>query len=119
MAGPANGILGSTSLPPTEVPVTDNPDDGRAELKRAAAFAKSKEFAELKEIIELKINKWKVYLPGESGEVLAGDAVKMSQLQNEERGWRWLAADAVINELQGLLNAYEQAAELLNDESTK
>jgi hypothetical protein len=45
--------------------------------------------------------------------------VDINQLSNEERGYRWLAADYVITELRSIIGAYEQAAELLKDETTK
>lgn len=119
MAGPQNAILGANSSPLDLPRKEEQIQEDRADLQHAARFSQSTEFAQLKELIELKIDAWQKYIPGASGEILAGDRVDVKQLSNEERGYRWLAADYVITELRGLVNAYEQAAAILKDETTK
>ena len=119
MPGPVNGVLGANSSP-YDLPVKEETlNEDRADPKHAARFSQSKEFAQLKELIELKIASWQEYVPGPSKEILASDRVDINQLNTEERGERWLTANAVINELRGIINAYEQAAELLKDETTE
>lgn len=115
----ANGIIGSNSSPLDMPAKADVQADDRKDLQHAAAFSKSVEFQQLKELIETKVAHWQQYVPGPSGEVLAGDHVDVKQLSNEERGWRWLAADSVISELRGIVAAYEQAAELLKDDTAQ
>ena len=118
MAGPVNGIVGSSFGP--EIEEADNSqmaDESLAQAKRLAAFVKSKEFNDLEEVVNAKIERWKSYIPGASGEILAGDAVPMFQLNNDERGSRWIAADSVIRELQGLLDTYRSAAAMVKDDA--
>lgn len=120
MTGSRNAIVG-TSSSPLDLPVkeTETLNEDKASLQSAARFSQSTEFQQLKEIIDEKIKAWQQYVPGPSKEILAGDRVDINQLSNEERGYRWLAADYVITELRGLISAYEQAAELLKDETAK
>lgn len=119
MPGPQNAILGANSSP-LDLPVKEQTlNEDRADLQHAARFSQSQEFAQLKELVEAKIAAWQQYVPGPSKEILAGDRVDINQLSNEERGYRWLAADYVITELRSIIGAYEQAAELLKDETTK
>lgn len=121
MAGPVNGIVGGTTSPLGDIPesTAQLSDESLTSARRLAAFTRTQEFKDLKEVLEAKIDRWKDYIPGASTEILAGDAVPMSQLGNAERGSRWLAADAVINELRGIINIYEQAAGLVEDENAK
>lgn len=119
MAGPQHGIMGAGSSP-LDLPVKDQvTQEDNSSIQNAARFSKTAEFQQLKELIEAKISRWQHYVPGGSGEVMAGDAVNIKDLTNEERGYRWLAADYVISELRGIVNAYEQAAELAKNETTQ
>lgn len=108
--GPANGVVGDqfgTELPQTEVPAAD-----LSREKDMARFSKSKEFAALKSAIEAKIEFYQGFIPGANG-----SAISVQDLPNEERGWRWLAADNIISEFKSILTAYEQAAEAVKNES--
>lgn len=120
MVGPKNAVLGSQNMANNQQEnITADSDESRAELRAAAEFSQTPQFEAIKKVIQTKVSYWQQFVPGGSGEILAGDAVDIKQLSNEERGWRWLAADCVIHELNGIVNAYEQAAELLKDEATK
>lgn len=110
--GPQNVIIGDNFG--TEFPQPQIEDDQLNDLKNAARFSKTKEFKKLKELIEARINYWQQFVPGAG----VGD-IQVDQLSNEERGWRWLAADQTIKELQRIINAYEGAEEYVKDAATR
>jgi hypothetical protein len=70
--------------------------------KVMAKFAASSEFKRLKEHFGLRIEFYKNYLP--SGQAL-------TECTTEERGYMWLAATAIIGEMNSVINSYENAAE--------
>ena len=109
--GPQN-MPGGDNAFVTELPQTDVPKDDLSELKNAAKFSKTKEFQKLKELLESRMEYHRKYLPGNSN-------VEIKDIPNEERGWRWLAADTVIEEFTSVIGAYEQAAEVLKDETNR
>lgn len=120
MAGPVNGIMGGASLPPLgTTPDVVDVSDGKEELRKLAAFTLTDDYRQLKEIIETKIAYWQQYVPGATGSVMASDATPIDQLSNDERAWRWLVANQLINELRSITGGYEQAVELLKDETTE
>lgn len=105
MPGPENGILGDQAFP-TQLPQTEVPQQDLTRERSMAKFSQSEEFKALKEAIESRIEFYQQFVPGGA----AGD-VDVKSLPNDERGWRWLAADNIIMEFRSILNAYEQAAE--------
>jgi hypothetical protein len=75
-----------------------------------ARFSKTKEFDTLKEAILARQAAARKYIPMGNGQ-----SVDIRDLPNEERGWRWLAADWVITELQMIIDAYELANQVVED----
>jgi hypothetical protein len=112
--GPANGIIGQDN--PVELPQTQVPEQDLSREKQMAAFFNGQEFQIFKSVMEQRIDTYKAYLPGADG-----DVVHMDKLSNEERGWRWLAADTIIREFQSVLDAYQNAQEAVktSHEATK
>lgn len=111
MAGPQN-VAGADNAFGTDIPQSQIPETDLSELANAAKFSKTKEFGKLKSLLEARIKHHTKYLPGTAN-------VEVKDLPNEERAWRWLAADTVIEEFQGIISAYEQAAEIMKDEAAR
>lgn len=111
MPGPQN-VPGADNAFGTELPQTEVPREDLTELANAAKFSKTKEFQKLKSLLESRIEFHKKYLPGNGN-------VEIRDIPNEERGWRWLAADTIIDEFRGVIGAYEQAAEIVKDETAR
>lgn len=111
MAGPQN-VPGADNAFGTDLPRTAVPEEDLTELINAAKFSKTKEFQKLKSLLESRIEFHKKYIPGSGN-------VEIRDLPNEERGWRWLAADTVTDEFRGVISAYEQAAEIVKDETAR
>jgi len=77
-----------------------------AEEKRMAKFSKSKEFAELKEHLNSRVEFYQKFLP---------DGRPITELPDEERAKMWVVANAIIGELNLIMMSYENAAEAVND----
>lgn len=106
--GSQNAIMGDEGygldIPQTQV--------GQQDLKTersAARFSKTKEYKELKAHCESRIAYYQTYLPG---------AIPAENVPDEERGKYWAIANMVIGEFQALLNAYEQAAQVIKEDAT-
>lgn len=102
-----NGITGDDTLNPE---VAQNPviDEGAAELKKAATFVKSDEFAELKKYLLGRVDFYANYLPD-------GTAIGLDKSSYAEKGQRWEAATILIQEFKGIISAFESAAEQAAD----
>ncbi len=107
---PAHGIIGEeygTQFPETVVPEQDL----RAE-KKAAQFSQTEEFKVLKEHLEQRIAFYQTYLP---------DGKAVTNLQTEmnmvELAQNWVIANTVIAEFKSVIDAYEQAAETVKEQS--
>lgn len=108
--GPQNGVVGDdfgTQLPET-APQEQSSEHKQeiARIKQMAKFTRSQEFAFLKNYIEGRCKLRQRYVPNADGSF-----VDITQLPNEERGWRSLAAFEVIDELTKIITEYEQAAD--------
>lgn len=112
--GPQNGIMGDDASFGTDIPETQIPVDDLSRERNMAKFSKSAEYKILKELMGSRMQHWRQFVPGGP----AGD-IAINQLPNEERGWRWLAADAIILEFQSILNAYEMANEAVKNATTE
>lgn len=108
--GPRNGIVGDDATNyGMDMPETATLPIDVTREKNMARFSQSKEFKALKKTIEARIEYHKKYSPGSLGETAFRD------MPNEERGWRSLAADVVIEELSLIIKAYETANEVVKD----
>lgn len=112
MPGPSNAVVGDDAFG-TQLPQSEVPQEDLTRERQMAAFSKSDEFQALKSVLEAKIKFYQGYLPGANGLSLS-----IQDLPNDERGWRWLAADTIINEFSSVLAAYEQANEAVRDDTT-
>lgn len=103
--GPQHGIIGDenfgTDLPETQVPERDLTSE-----KNAAKFSRTKEFQVLKEHLESRIEYYQKYLP--NGRPLEEDAPSPED---------WRVANRIIGEFNAVITAYEQAAEVVKNES--
>lgn len=107
--GPQHGIMGNDANYGLDVPETQAPEADLSRERNMARFSKTAEFKALKEVIEARQRYHRLYSPGSQGETPFRD------MPNEERGWRSLAADLVISELQMLIDAYETANGVVAD----
>ena len=99
------GIIGDSY--PTELPVTNVPEQDLTEEKKMAKFSKTAEFKRLKSHIEQRIAYYQAFLPN-------GKPVLENQ-NVAELGQNWLVANALITELQAIIDAYELAKEAVKN----
>ena len=96
-----NGLMGDmsqmTSLPRT--PETQK-EEALLELKKKAKYSRSKEFNELKEMMEARIEFYKSFLPD-------GTPIALGTEKQVSRNWP--IANIVIAELQQVIDMYENA----------
>lgn len=95
------GIIGDAY--PTELPVTNVPEQDLTEEKKMAKFSKTAEFKRLKSHIEERITYYQGFLPNGEAVLASTDVKKL--------GEQWLVANAIITELQAIIEAYELAKE--------
>lgn len=108
--GPRHAIMGNDATDyGMGIPQTDQITTDITRESNMARFSKSAEFKALKKTIETRIAYHKQYSPGSKGETAFRD------MPNNERGWRSLAADLVIEELNLIINAYETANKVVED----
>jgi len=112
MAGAQHGIVGDDPI--NELPETQVPDYDLNREANMARFSKTREFQTLRDVIKGRIVFWQQYIPGPNG-----TAIAVADLPNEERGWRWLAANEIIRELQSIIDAYEQADTVVKDAAAR
>lgn len=105
---PSNAIIGDVQ--PIELPQMPNSEHEEAllELRKKAKYSRSKEFADLREHMEARINFYKSFLPG---------GIPIVNIDETERGKYWAVADLVITELQQVIDGYQSAETLLKDEN--
>ncbi len=99
------GIIGDAY--PTELPVTNVPEQDLTEEKKMAKFSKTAEFKRLKAHIEQRMDFYRAFLPNGQA-VLEADNVT-------ELGQKWLVANAIVTELQSIIDAYEMANEAVKN----
>lgn len=96
------GIIGDSFG--TELPQTQVPEQDLADEKRKAKFSKTKEFQILKDHLESRIKYYQGFLPD-------GRSVLEAPVSVED----WKVANAIIAEMQAVIQAYEQAKETLKE----
>jgi len=101
---PTSGLIGD--IQGTELPTAPVAQQEEAinELKRKAKYSRSKEFAELREKMEARIEFYKQYLP---------DGTPAAMLNPAEASRNWALANVVIAELQQVIDMYQNADEEL------
>jgi hypothetical protein len=99
------GIIGDAY--PTELPVTDVPEQDLTEEKKMAKFSKTAEFKRLKTHMEERIAYYQTFLPSGKSVLEAEDVTKLGQ--------NWLVAQAIVTELQAIIDAYELANETVKN----
>lgn len=106
--GPQHGVIGGDAMYGTELPQTETPEVDLSVERGMARFSRTKEFKALKQTIEQRKKYWRQFQPGANGQHIA-----FREMPNEERGWRSLVSDYLIEELDMLINAYETANEVV------
>ena len=103
--GPDNIILGDA----TGVDLPQKPVDDLAlhELKKKAKYKKSKEYADLREKAQARIDFYKTFLP---------DGTPILATTREQRADAWALANIIIAEFEQLFGEHEQAEILLKEE---
>jgi len=99
------GIIGDSY--PTELPVTNVPEQDLTEEKKMAKFSKTAEFKRLKTHMEERIAYYQTFLPSGKSVLEAEDVTKLGQ--------NWLVAQAIVTELQAIIEAYEMANEVVKN----
>lgn len=107
--GPQNAVMGGDANYGMDMPQTEMAEPDLSRERNMARFSRTREFQALKEVVQQRIQYHTKYSPGSQGETAFRD------MPNEERGWRSLAADLVIEELTLLINAYETANQVVAD----
>ncbi len=98
------GIIGNAQV--TELPQTEVPEQDLVEEKKRAKFSKTKEWAELKDWMEQKIDHYSTYLP---------DGRPLTDVSAEERGNYWLAANIIISDYKEMISRYEDVKEAIKN----
>ena len=98
------GLVGD--LNSTELPQKPEDEEVLGELRRKAKYSRSKEFAELKAHMELRVAYYQSFLPGN---------VPAEAITEEERGKYWAVANLVIAELRQVIDGYESANEQVKE----
>ncbi len=100
-----HGIIGDNYG--IDLPDVDIDKDELDEEKRMARFSKSKEFKKLKQIMQSRIDFYQKALP---------DGRPLTAAENMvERGQMWVVANVVIGEFNMILDAYENANEVVKE----
>lgn len=97
------GIIGDDSYG-TDLPQTKIDEQTSNEQIAAARFSKTKEFKALKTHLQQRMTLYQAYLP---------DGRPVTSVPKKELEGMWVAANVIIGEFQGVIDAYEQAAESL------
>lgn len=102
-----HGIIGDADygidLPQTQVPAQDLTIE-----KNRAKFSRTKEFNELKEFIDSRIDFYQKVLP---------DGRHLTAVETQERASQWVIANTVIGEFKMIIDRYETAAEAVKSAS--
>lgn len=112
-SGPQHGLPPDAGDYGTGMPETERSEPDLTAERHMARFSQTKEFAKLKQIIESRMGYYKQFAPGSANPIAYRD------LSNDERGWRTLVADVLIEEFQGIINAYELAGKVVGDADEK
>lgn len=91
----------------TEIPRTQVDDSQLAEMVKTAKFSKTTEFKELKRYLLGRKDFYEKYLPG--GKPVLGTE------NPKTLGSMWIAANAIIGEIDALIAVYENAAEMVKE----
>lgn len=103
--GPQNAELGDlTGIELPEAPVDET---ALNELKHKAKYARSKEFKELREKAQVRIDFYKNFLP---------DGTPAATANKEARAQAWGTANLIIAELEQLFGEHENAEAILKEE---
>ena len=78
------------------------------EAKGRARFSKTKEYQELKSLLEQRIDFYKKALPD-------GTTILQSDHSLEKLGEKWLVANTIVAELESIIQAYEDAVETVKN----
>lgn len=108
MSGPSNAVVGDLDQP-TDLPVTNVPDEMLEEERKLAKYSRTAEYKRLKEYMEGRIRFFQTYLPDGSAISARNDA------DDSVIAAHWRAANIVIAEFQNVLNQYEQAKEVVDN----
>lgn len=99
-----NGIIGD--MTGVDLPQAPTNEDYINELKKKARYSKSKEFKELREAMEQRIDFYTQFLP---------DGRPVGSVAPAEAQKYWTVANLVIAELKAVISAYDGSVELLKD----
>jgi hypothetical protein len=97
-----NGIVGESFA--TDIPQTNMPEQDLQDEKRMAKFSRTKEFGVLKAHLEDRIAHYQGFLPD-------GRHVTEKSVTGDD----WIIANTIIAEFKAVINAYEQAAEIVKE----
>lgn len=103
---PQNGLIGDTYG--TDLPQMQVEEDTLKEEKRMAKYSRSAEFKRIREHFEAKVAYYQQFLPGN---------VPVEQISEEERGKYWAVANIVIKEFNEVINMFELAKTVVDEEN--
>lgn len=101
---PQNGIVGD--ITGTELPIMEQQADQLAEERKMAKYSKTTEFKRIQDHFRERIEFYQKYLP--NGTPIEG--VPMAELAQN-----WAVANAIIKELNSVIDGYYLAAEVVKD----
>lgn len=96
---------------PNSIDLPQTPKEAKTEalreIAKKAKYSRSKEFQELKASMEERIKFYQSYLPG---------GTPIVNIEESERGKYWAIADIVIAELQAVIDMYDGAQKLMEEQ---
>lgn len=101
---PSNGLIGDNN--PIDLPQKPVDDEAIAELRHKAKYTRSKEYKDLREKAQVRIDFYKKFLP--NGQLI-GTASR------EEMQGKWELANLLIAEFEQLFGEHEIAEEILKE----
>lgn len=105
MSGPSNAIMGDDTG--TDLPQKPEDEEAINDLKRKAKYSRSKEYSELRQKAQERVEFYQRFLPN-------GQPVGTASKGDVER--KWELANIIIAEFQQLFSEHENAAQLLKEE---
>ena len=105
--GPQNVMKGDRDLSTVDIPETKIPEEVLQEERKMAKYSRTAEYKRFAEFMEDRIKFYQSFLP--NGTPLRDADPKV------DLGQQWRVANTVIAEFRGVLNAYQQSKEIVED----
>jgi len=104
---PSNAIMGDATG--IDLPQATPDENSLNEEKNMARYSKTKEFKRIRNWCQERIRFYQTFLPDGQPVIGSYDTAKMGQ--------NWIIANTIITEFNSLMNAYDTAYEIVEEET--